>query len=263
MTQEGRYVHGEFCWADLTSRDPAAAKRFYTALFGWSYVDEPVPGGGGGTYTLCCLDGANVAGLYATCPEQPQPAWSAYAAVNDCAASVAAAGRLGGTVLAPLVDIEGVGRMAVIADPEGAALSLWQADSPHPGFARLGPRPGTVVWNELAARVPAAAKTFYQNLFGWGVKETAMPDHPYVEWLVGDRPAGGMLPLAAIGADVPPHWLVYFACADCDATAAQAVAAGGMVLRAPFDVPDVGRLAVLADGDGAAFAVIRLTMAAA
>lgn len=263
MSQDERYAHGEFCWTDLASRNPGAAKRFYAALFGWDCVDQPAPGGS--IYTLCRLDGANVGGLYAMPPEQSDWVWSAYVAVADCDRAVADATRLGGAVRLPVMDIEGVGRMAVITDPDGAALSLWQADSPHCGFARLGlgPRPGTVVWNELAARSPEAAKAFYQGLFGWGVKETAMPGFTYVEWLIGDRSAGGMLPLAAIGANVPPHWLVYFACADCDASAARAAELGGRVLRVPFDVPGVGRIAVLADAEGAVFAVIALAIGAA
>ncbi len=258
MTQNGRYAHGEFCWADLACGDLPAAKRFYSALFGWDAVETPAPGGG--TYTLVKLDGADVGGMHGLPPGQSHCAWAAYVAVDDCAASTAKAASLGGSVLLPPMDIADVGRMAVIADPEGAALCLWQADSPHPGFARLGPRHGTVVWNELAARSAEAAKAFYTGLFGWGVKETVMPDHTYFEWLSGDRPVAGMLPLVAISADVPPHWLVYFAVDDCDAVAARAGELGGKILRAPFDVPDVGRLAVLADGQGAAFAVIRLSM---
>lgn len=258
MTQSGRYAHGEFCWADLACGDLLAAKRFYSALFGWGAVEVPAPGGG--IYTLAKLDGADVGGMHGLAPGPSHPAWTAYVAVDDCAASTAKAASLGGSVLMPAMDIADVGRMAVIADPEGAVLSLWQADSPHPGFARLGPRHGTVVWNELASGSADAAKVFYGGVFGWGVEERTMPDFTYTEWLIGDRPVGGMLPLAAIPADVPPHWLVYFAVDDCDAVAARAEELGGKVLRAPFDVPNVGRLAVLADDQGAVFAVIRLSL---
>jgi hypothetical protein len=154
------YEHGQFCWADLATADPVAAKGFYGDLFGWSFADFDM--GGDGIYTVCRLDGSDVAGLYQPRPGEPACGWSAYVAVENCSASAEEAKALGGEVLAAPFDIPEVGRMAVVADPDGAVFYIWQRNSRHRGYARLGPRPGTVCWSELASARPDTAKAFYQ-----------------------------------------------------------------------------------------------------
>jgi hypothetical protein len=256
MNGSERYDHGTFCWADLATGDVETAKAFYGGLFGWSFCDNVMDPQN--VYTLCQLDGGNAAGLYRMMPDQPAPCWTSYLAVDNCDYSAEKLRGLGGTVVQPPFDIPQVGRMAVVSDPHGAVFCLWQADNPHPGAARFDMRPGSVCWNELASPDTTASQSFYRALFGWGVRETSMPDHTYTEWLRDDQPVGGMLPLAVVGPDVPPHWLVYFSVEDCDRSVETARDLGGRTLRPPFDVEGVGRIAVLSDPGGAAFAVIAL-----
>jgi predicted enzyme related to lactoylglutathione lyase len=261
---EAPYLHGTFCWADLSTPDPAAAKSFYGTLFGWAFTDgEP---GGGGAYTVCTLDGGAVSGLYALTAEQRDegwpPSWSTYIAVDSVDRTTADIRAAGGQVLIEPLDIPQTGRMAVAIDPQGAAFCLWQRDSAQPGYSRLGLRPGVVCWNELATRDTQAAGAFYRQLFGWETRTSLAGDLPYVEFLRDGGPLAGMLPLSAIGDCAPPHWLIYFAVADCDLACETAAERGGTVLRGPFDVPDVGRIAVLKDSHGAVFATIALSAAA-
>ncbi|MBK8176822.1 MAG: VOC family protein [Rhodospirillales bacterium] len=254
------YAHGCFCWTDLATTDTTSAKAFYEVLFGWSFVDQDM--GAQGFYTLCRLDQGDVAGLYALSGEQLQEgwpaAWSIYVAVNGVDQAATDVAELGGQILAEPFDIPQTGRMAVGVDPQGALFCLWQHDNPHAGYARLGLRPGIACWYELAARDTEAAAAFYTRLFGWNARQTPMGNPPYVEFIREDDPVAGMLPLSAIGEGVPPHWLIYFCVGDCETAAVKAQGAGGSVLCEPFDVPDVGRIAVLQDPQGAVFAIIAL-----
>jgi hypothetical protein len=254
------YDHGRFCWTDLATSDAKAAKRFYGPLFGWSFEDIPM--GEGDSYTMARLDGADVGGLYRMLAEQLSagvpPHWSAVVAVDSCDATVDQVPALGGRVLQPPFDLA-AGRMAVIADPQGAALSLWQRDSLHAGAARLGYVHGTLCWTELDTTDTAAAAAFYGPLMGWATRSTPMPDGPYTEFLLGDTSVAGMMAIRPEWGDVLPNWLVYFTVADCAASAAQVSELGGAVLNGPFDVPGVGPMAVVRDPQGAVFAVIEMT----
>jgi len=116
-----------------------------------------------------------------------------------------------------------------------------------------------VCWYELATRAPEKAKEFYSTVFGWGIRETAYGPVPYTEWLVNGTSIAGMMPMvngSHWAPDLPPHWMVYFAVTDCDATAARAAKLGGMVAIAPTDIPQ-GRVAVINDPQGAFFSVIQ------
>lgn len=254
------YDHGAFCWTDLATTDSLAAKAFYGALFGWSSEDFDM--GPDGVYTIARLNGGDVAGLHAM-PEQlasqgVPPHWTTYLAVTSCDETAARARELGGTVVCEPFDIPDTGRMTMLSDPQGAALGLWQCDNAHPGYARLGFAHGTVCWNELATSDAAAARAFYTQLVGWDARGNAMPDVAYTEFVNGETSAAGMLQIAEDWGPVPPHWLVYFAVDDCDATVRRAREHGGAVLRDAFEVPCVGRMSVLADPQGAAFAIIQL-----
>lgn len=252
------YDHGAFCWADLATSDADGAKTFYAAFFGWGREDRDM--GGDGVYTLLDLNGQYVAGLMSLCEDEQNqgipPHWNAYVAVDSCEETVRRAQDLGGTVLVAPFDIPDAGRMAVIRDPQGAVLALWQRDSAHAGAAKFGPVPGSVCWTELATTDAAAAEAFYTALFGWKSKDSSIPGVTYTEFVIGERPAAGMLQMTEEWGGAPPHWLVYFAITDCDHAAAQAGELGGAVIKEPFDIANVGRIAVLADPHGAVFAII-------
>ena len=129
------------------------------------------------------------------------------------------------------------------------------------------PQPGEFSWNELVTTDEAAAQKFYTGLFGWtvepfgGDKEDqaeAGDDKNYNLFKQGDTMVGGLMKCPKPG--MPAHWLAYVSGEVVDATAAQAVKLGGQVMMPPFDVPDVGRIAVLKDPQGAAIGLFKPAM---
>jgi predicted enzyme related to lactoylglutathione lyase len=261
MGTQLKHPAGNFCWFELATSDQNGAKAFYNQLFGWEAMDNPLPPEMGGVYTTFTLGGKEVGACFTLGPQMEgvPPNWMPYVAVDDADAIAAKVAALGGEVLMPAFDVMAFGRMTAFKDPTGAALSVWQPKD-HLG-ADLVNATGSACWGELATRDTAKAKAFYTELFGWTTKDSEVPGMTYTEWSNGPQPIGGMLPMDGPQWDgVPPHWLTYFTVEDADATAEAASAAGGKVIMPPMDIPNTGRFAVLADPQGAVFAVIKLTM---
>lgn len=253
MPEVTAYEHGVPAWVDLGSADVAESVRFYSGLFGWEHEDM---GPEAGHYTMFSLGGKTVGAVGPLMMDGQPEVWSTYLSVTDADATAAKVAEAGGTVLAPPMDVMDAGRMGVFMDPTGAAFSIWQPKETI--GAQLVNEPGAVCWNELNTRDTEKSKDFYPRVFGWGVHDNQMEGMTYTEWQVGGRTIGGMLPMPEmVPAEVPNHWLVYFATADADATAAKVTELGGSVLAPPFDIPP-GRTAVCADPRGASFAVIAL-----
>jgi uncharacterized protein len=254
------YVPGTFCWADLGTPDTAAAKRFYTGLFGWGVEDRPM--GPDAFYTMLTVEGRAVAALYQQepVPTGAPPRWLSYVSVAAAELSAQRTKALGGTVLMDPFDVLDVGRMALVQDPTGAVVALWEPRR-HAGAGLMG-APNSICWNELATTDTARAGAFYASLFDWSAETRPMGTSTYTVFGHEREQRGGMLSIAPEWGPMPPHWLVYFAVRDCDGQAALAQSLGGAVLRSPKDVAGVGRLAVLADPWGADFAVIQLLPAA-
>ena len=180
--------------------------------------------------------------------------WNTYIAVDDVDAAVDKVGSAGGQVLMAPVDIGEAGRMAFVADPTGPAVGLWQANR-HIGATLVG-EPGAPIWNELITDKPDSALSFYQAVVGITHSTVEMaPGQTYRLLKVADTDVGGCMEPPMPG--VPNHWHVYFAVDDADATAAKASAEGGQVVQEPFDIPAVGRSAVLSDPQGAVFSVLK------
>lgn len=245
---------GTFCWVELGTSDAASAKKFYSGLFGWSTNEHDM--GEMGTYYIFQKDGKDVAAMYQLGGEMAgfPPNWLSYVAVASADDAAAKVKSLGGTVVKDPFDVYDMGRMAVIIDPQGAHFAVWQAMT-NIGV-QLRDQENTLCWNELQARDLEAAKKFYTALFGWRAKES--PE--YTEWHLGEKALGGMIASQA-PPEVPSYWLPYFAVANCDETTGKAQAAGGMVFVPPMDIEKVGRFSVIADPQGAPFAVIKLDMA--
>jgi predicted enzyme related to lactoylglutathione lyase len=239
---------GTFSWADLTTSDAAAAKAFYTAVFGWSYQDNPVPDGS--VYSMAERDGHAVAAIAGG--DQP-PHWNCYVTVDSVDDATARAGVLGATVLAEPFEVMDAGRMSVIADPTGAALCLWE---PRGNIgAYLVNTPGAMTWNDLITEDLEAASQFYGQLLGWRTEE--MPDAGgYRVIFNGERSNGGMLPLdrERMGPDAPPNWMPYFGHEDVRRLVGEIDGLGGRLLSGPMDMAQ-GTIAVLSDPQGAVFAV--------
>jgi uncharacterized protein len=247
------YAQGTPNWVDLQTSDQAAAKQFYSGLFGWTYDDQPM--GEGAVYSMAELGGEHVAAIAPQSPELAAagapPMWNTYIAVDSVDDAIAKVGAAGGQVAMPPFDVMDAGRMAFVLDPSGAAVALWQANQ-HIG-ATLVNETGTLTWNELITTDPAAAK-FYEQVLGVTTSTMDMGTGEYTLFHVADQMVGGSTPPPMEG--VPNHWHVYFAVDDADATAAKAAELGGSAVVAPFDTP-VGRMAVLADPQGAVFSVLK------
>jgi predicted enzyme related to lactoylglutathione lyase len=245
-----KYEPGMFCWIELATNDAAAAKTFYSSLFGWTAKDMPIPDG---VYTMLEKSGHDLGAMYQS--KDIPPNWASYISVENADDSAKKAQSLGANLLAPPFDVMDIGRMAVIADPQGAAFCLWQAKK-HIG-ATIRDETNTLCWNELMTSDVAAARDFYKGLFGWDLKLSPQ----YTEIHVGPVPVGGMMEITPDMMGTPPNWAPYFAVDDCDATVEKAKSLDAQIYVPPTDIPNVGRFAVIADPQGAMFDVIKLSRA--
>jgi predicted enzyme related to lactoylglutathione lyase len=253
MGERTQYTPGTFSWTDLNTTDQDAAKAFYSALFGWEITD--MPAGEDVVYSMAAIDGKWV-GAISPQPQQQRdagvpPAWNSYVTVTDVDESAARAAELGATVHAPPFDVMEAGRMAVVQDPQGAWFELWQPKD-HIG-AGLVNAPGALAWNELGSPDVDGSATFYGDLLGWTTSPMEGADPPYLVVSNGDGHSnGGIRPPAPPG--TPPFWLVYFGSADLDVSLAKVSELGGNVLVGATDI-GIARIAVVQDGQGAAFAM--------
>jgi predicted enzyme related to lactoylglutathione lyase len=254
MPNVDSHLPNTFCWAELTTTDPTAAKAFYGELFGWSLRDNPMPEG---VYIMASLKDRNVGAMYQMPEEQRKQGvpshWLNYVSVTDADQTVQKIERNGGKLMMKPFEVMDYGRMTVAMDPQGAMFALWQPRS-HAG-AQIVNEPGAMCWTELSTRDVESARRFYKAVFGWDMK-TDNSGMPYTELSVSGKPFGGMLAIQKEWGDVPPHWMPYFAVADCNASADRAKKLKGKVHVPPRDIPNVGRFAVLEDPTGASFAII-------
>ncbi len=248
---------GRFVWYELATPDKQASQEFYSELFGWQWHTEDL--GELGRYPMAHTGEAWHAGLVTPQPDQP-PCWSAHVSVPDVDRACEQAPQRGGRVLVPGRDIPAVGRMAVLADPSGATISVFAGSNPPPPELPDPAPVGFFCWNELLTADPAACESFYTGLFGYQVETSDMAEFGrYWVFRRGERMECGMMPLPPQAAEggAPSHWLPYIAAADVAATAARVGELGGQVFCEPTDIPQMGRFAVCADPQGAVFAVFQ------
>lgn len=252
---------GDPVWVDLGSTDLAASKGFYEGLFGWRFVDT---GEEMGHYNMVyaggdLLGGAmDVAGM--TCPAgDPLPsAWGVFLKVDDIEARFARALEAGATEVMGPQEAGGAGQHAIVLDPGGASIALWQAGDIE-GFT-ASERPGTPAWFELMTKDYDEAVAFYESVFDlelvpMGPSGDAMPFRYATN---GEREAATFGVCEAndvLPAEVDSHWRVYFAVESCDPTIERIKELGGSVLDGPRDSP-WGRVATVADPAGASFQMI-------
>jgi predicted enzyme related to lactoylglutathione lyase len=250
MGERDRHEPGTFSWTDLSTPDADGARDFYGALFGWEFEDAPIPEeAGGGVYRMAKIDGRSAAAMYES--SERHPAWASYVTVDDVDATAARAGELGANLMGEPFDVMTSGRMALVQDPTGAVLALWQ---PKESIgAEVVNRHGALTLNQLNTSDPEAAQRFYSELFGWRIEQVGVPDNPYWGIYRGNTLNGGMMPLPP-GAPMPSHWLAYFGIDDIEAAAEQIGSSGGRVMVGPQDVPG-GRIVVAQDPQGAVFAL--------
>jgi predicted enzyme related to lactoylglutathione lyase len=248
MPEMTRYEHGVPSWVDIGTQDPTSGVQFYSALFGWEGQDM---GEEAGHYTIVSKNGKQVAAISPAQDPGP-PRWTTYINVDDVDAATRNAEAAGGKVIVPPMDVMTAGKMAIFMDTTGAVIAAWQPGQ-HLG-AQLVNEPGAFSWAELTSSDVAKSKAFYTSVFGWGWGG----GEDYPEGQVNGRTVAGMMPRRPeIPADVPDYWLVYFGTADVDADVKKATDLGASVIAGPIDIPEYGRFAVLADPQGATFALFQ------
>jgi uncharacterized protein len=247
-------LHGKFLWHELLTVDTAAAASFYRTALGWkarAWEHDPAYG---------LLDaGAGVLGGLRHQAGGGAPQWLAFVGVTDIGATVAAAERLGGKVQKPVADIASGGRYAVLADPQGGVIGIYQpAHAHHTDGSPMDASPA-FGWHELAAVDGMAVLGFYRELFGWELADShdMGPMGKYLLLGLAGKQFGGVF------TSRDRHgWLLYLQVPGVSEAVAAVKAAGGRVVREPMQVPGGGWVAQFQDPQGAFFAVLGAERAA-
>ena len=256
-----KYQHGTPCWVDLETTDLAAAKEFYTGLFGWSYTDEQMGEMGIGTYSMAMVNDVATAAIYEMRPSQlrapAKPIWNVYVSVDDIEAVLDNVRQRGDAVLAEATDIDRAGRIAVIEDPTGCRTTLWQPGEFQGSLVRA--EPGALTWLENVTTDLEQSVRFYEDVLD--VETVTSPQRnldEYTMWIVDDIPVAGMFqwPDEMIADGVPSMWFVYFQVSDLDRAVDYVQTNGGKAMAGEPAVNDVGRFIVLRDQQGADFCAI-------
>jgi predicted enzyme related to lactoylglutathione lyase len=248
---------GSFIWYELMTSDPDNAARFYAEIVGWT-----VGGFGGGEdtkgYRIFSADGEGIAGLMQLPDGAPNPGWFAYLYVADVDAKARAIEAAGGKIHMPATDLEGVGRIAMVADPQGLVFYIMNPRSPDPNAQShvFAPeRMGHCAWNELVTSSLPDALDFYVSQLGWTKAEAmsmgAMGDYQFIDH--GGLRLGAMMQTFG---DWPLRWTFYFRVPDVDALLEPIAARGGAISNGPHDVPGGGRIVIGTDPQGATFALV-------
>ncbi|MEO8299099.1 MAG: VOC family protein [Burkholderiales bacterium] len=249
--------HGTPIWYELMCKDPLAARRFYEAVVGWT-IDAAPPPGAAMEYRMINAGDGMVGGVFTLtaemCSQGASPCWMMYIGVDDVDACVASLIAAGGSVLMPAFDIPGVGRIAMVADPQGAPFYVMRGASDENSTACDADRTGHGAWHELHAADGAVAAGFYAAQFGWGQPRAVDmgPMGTYQLIAIGEREFGGIM----TDSQFPrPAWLVYFRVDGIERAAERIKAAGGQVINGPMEVPGGGWIVNGLDPEGAMFAL--------
>jgi len=255
MATRDRAPVGAPCWVDLWTSDVGGSCAFYAELFGWE-AQEPSPEFGG--YFMFHRDGVPVAGGMGDMGDvAARNVWKIFLASDDIDKSVAAAEAEGAQVVVPVVPVADLGTQAVIVDPTGAAVGIWQAGT-FPGFTVLNEH-GAPAWFELHTDHYDTAVSFYRSVFPWDTTTMADTDVRYTTMHTSGsqgEQAGIMDASRSLPDGVSSYWSVYFEVDDTDAAVSLVTALGGGVVSEPTDSP-YGRLATVTEPAGAMFRLIR------
>jgi uncharacterized protein len=259
--------HGDFIWYELLTSDADASSDFYGKLIGWSsHPASPQPGMDYRFFSAG--DGSDnkdgVGGYLAITPEMAaggaRPTWVGYIGVDDVDATVASIVSAGGAILMPTMDMDGVGRMAMVADPQGAPFYVMKgaSDDISYAFAAYAPKVGHCAWNELATSDPAGAKTFYGAIFGWSKQgEMDMGPMGAYEFMMA---SGNRFGIGAVMPKLPEMpvsmWNFYFRVPDIDKAVETIRANGGQIVQEPIEIPGGDYSMIAMDPQGAAFGLV-------
>ncbi|MEZ4223232.1 MAG: VOC family protein [Polyangiaceae bacterium] len=233
---------GRVVWRECMTKDVNKAKGFYGELFGWKFDEMKMEGM---TYNMIKAGDNAIGGLMALPADVPAPPhFASYVSVKDVDAAANAAKANGGQVLHGPMDVPNMGRFAILADSDMAVIAAWKSAQ---GDGEMPERPGlhTFCWETLSTKDVAKSKAFYAAVFGWKTES---------------GPGGAEVFTAEAGLQVadiqkaegmPPNWLTYVVIEKLEAARDKAEKLGAKVLMPLIDVPQVGRIAVIADNQGA------------
>lgn len=246
---------GCIVWHDLLTNDIAGARHFYAELLGWEYqvehASDCVWQAGEADYPLIIAHG-EAHGGFVEAGQNVSPQWVAYAQVEDVNTIAAQAKALGATIARAPFDVPGVGRSAVLRDPQGATIC------PHAPTHGFPPPYGTFLWDELVTDDPEPARVFYSQLFGWKTADIKIPQMRNYTLFGG---AGGTDLSGAVeqlsGSTVNRStWVTYLATGDVDTAIAKARKLGASLCIVVDNRPHMGRCAVLKDPTSAIFGLL-------
>ncbi|MGH3800225.1 MAG: VOC family protein [Pseudonocardiaceae bacterium] len=256
MIEDTSFIPGSVCWIDVSTTDPARSRDFYAGLFGWTYQIDPDPNRG--HYTNALRDGRPVAGLAGVPAWAGQPVtWTLYLASANIAHTAEVFDQWGGQVLYGPVDVPGQGSMLIGADPTGAVIGFWQSARP---WVFHTTDTGALFWAELNTRDGKQADEFFANLFGYRQQQVGDGiDVDYTTWSRGEQMLLGRIQMGENwSGDIAAHWMLHFVVdpqTGTDAAVNRVLELGGRVNIYPYD-SELGRIALVADPSGAAFALI-------
>lgn len=251
---------GSFIWYELMTPDPDASRAFYEAAIGWTIDAQPIAGM---DYRMIAAPDGHVGGVMRITPEMQsggaRPVWIGYLNVDDVDAMVAQVQAAGGSVMMPAWDIPGIGRMAMVTDPQGAPFYVMrpvppEGDPDATSHVFAPGRPGHVAWNELSSTDHKAALAFYGKLFGFESNE-AMPMGERGDYAFIDH-HGTRIGATLTATDTPSLWSFYWVVPNVTAAGAAITAGGGTIIHGPVEVPGGQHIIVATDPHGAGFGVV-------
>jgi predicted enzyme related to lactoylglutathione lyase len=249
----GRDAHGSFVWYELITPDPDAAKAFYESVVGWEV--EP----GDKDYPHLKAGDAYVGGFLKLSDEMrshgARPTWLGYVAVDDLDSAIDLIGKSGGKVLMPPFEIPNVGRIALVADPQGAPFYVMRGAEDEASDAFALDAPGHCAWNELATSDPVAATDFYTSRFGWERGE-AMPMGDMGDYQIVNHNGAHLGAIMKAGEGMGSRWRFYFRVEDVDSAKTRIESGGGTLVHGPQEVPGGERILIGRDPQGAEFALV-------
>jgi predicted enzyme related to lactoylglutathione lyase len=244
------------CWIELACSNEPEMQAFYGSLFGWDYQMKRDPATPTGRYSIASLGGVAVGGMYRVAAGRP-PGWIVHLAVQHTASTAEWVESLGGRVTLGPVEIPDRGSILHATDPTGAPVVFWETAETWEFGSGV---PDTFSGADLNTHDGAAADHFYCRLFNYTSQQIGdSTTVDYAAWHIDHVPVAYRYVMGReYSPDTPPHWMVYFEvdpARGADAAAGQAIMLGGNVVIQPYDT-SFGRMAILADPDGAVFAVI-------
>jgi len=244
---------GRIAWYQLVTRDSASAQDFYAKVLGWDGKDGAGDEGTGSAWTRL----GDLPALVTMDEDDELPShWRAYFTVPNTDSACERTIMGGGQILMETTPVEGVGKIAVLGDLDGAVFAVVETTDDLPDYPDGPVEEGHFCWSELGTTHYAEAFRFYENIFHWTPgRAVNIPDgRTYQMFKHGDREIGGVMNLPGDG-EVPPHWMHYIRVSSVDEAVLHAVDGGGSVVIKAHDLPDGARSACLTDPQGATFSV--------